>query len=38
MFEIASQFMIQLIDFIPGFIGLYLTFDFIGSLLFGRRG
>ncbi len=37
MFEIASQFMIQLIDFIPGYLGLFLIFDFIGSLLFGRR-
>lgn len=37
MFEIASQFMIQLIDFIPGYLGLFLIFDFIGSLLFGRK-
>lgn len=36
MFEIASQFMIQLIGFIPGYIGLWLVFDFIGSLLFNR--
>lgn len=36
MFEIASQLMIQLISFIPGYIGLWLIFDFIGSLLFGR--
>lgn len=37
MFEIASQFMIQLIEFIPGYLALFLIFDFIGSLLFGRR-
>lgn len=36
MFEVASSLMIQLIDFIPGYLGLYLIFDFIGSLLFGR--
>lgn len=36
MFEVCIQFMIQLIGFIPGYIGLWLIFDFIGSLLFGR--
>ena len=36
MFEVATQFMIQLVDFIPFYIGLWLIFDFIGSLLFGR--
>lgn len=36
MFDIAAQFMIQLIEFIPGYLGLFLIFDFIGSLLFGR--
>ena len=37
MFDIAIQFMIQLVDLIPGVIGLYLIFDFMGSLLFGKR-
>lgn len=38
MFEVATTFLSQLIDLIPGLIGLYLVFDFIGSLLFGKRG
>lgn len=38
MFEIALNFIIQFIGFIPGYIGLYIIFDFIGSLLFGRSG
>lgn len=37
MFDVAEQFLIQLIDFLPYLIGLYLIFDFIGSLLFGRK-
>lgn len=37
MFDIATQFMVQLIDLIPGVIGIYLIFDLMGSLLFGKR-
>lgn len=37
MFDIATQFMIQLVDLIPGVIGIYLIFDLMGSLLFGKR-
>lgn len=37
MFDIATNFMVQLVDLIPGIIGLYLVFDFMGSLLFGKR-
>ena len=37
MFDIAIQFMIQLVDLIPGVIGIYLIFDLMGSLLFGKR-
>ena len=37
MFEIAIQFMVQLVDLIPGVIGIYLIFDLMGSLLFGKR-
>lgn len=37
MFDIAIQFMVQLVDLIPGVIGIYLIFDLIGSLLFGKR-
>lgn len=36
MFEVAIQFMVQLVELIPGVIGIYLIFDFLGSLLFGR--
>lgn len=37
MFDIAIQFMCQLIEILPGFIGLYLIFDFLGSMLFSNR-
>lgn len=37
MFDIATQFMVQLVDLIPGVIGIYLIFDLMGSLLFGKR-
>lgn len=37
MFDIATQFMIQLVDLIPGVMGIYLIFDLMGSLLFGKR-
>ena len=37
MFDIATQFMVQLIDLIPGVIGIYLIFDLMGSLLYGKR-
>ena len=36
MFEVAIQFMVQLVELIPGVIGIYLIFDLLGSLLFGR--
>lgn len=36
MFEAAEQMCIQLIPYIPGFIGLWLVFDFVG-MLFDRR-
>lgn len=34
MFDIAIQFMIQLIDLLPGIIAIWLIFDLIGSLIF----
>lgn len=34
MVECMEQMLIQLIECIPGFIGMYLTFRFIGELLF----
>ena len=37
MFEIAMQFMEQLVDLIPGFIVIYVLFDLTGSLLFGKK-
>lgn len=37
MFDIAIQFMVQLVYLIPGVIGIYLIFDLMGSLLFGKR-
>lgn len=37
MFEVALTFLSQMIDLIPGLIGIYILFDFIGTLLFGRR-
>lgn len=37
MFEIIENFMIQLIDWIPGIIALYIIFDLVGNLLFERR-
>lgn len=35
MFEVAQVFMIQLIDFMPDLIGLYVVFDFLGAFLPG---
>ena len=37
MFEIAEQFLVQLIDLMPAIFGIYVLFDLIGSLLFGKR-
>lgn len=37
MFEIAEQFLVQLIDLMPAVFGIYVLFDLIGSLLFGKR-
>lgn len=37
MFEIIETLLIQLIDLMPGLIALYVLFDLIGSLLFGKR-
>lgn len=37
MFEIIQTLMIQLIDWIPGLIALYIVFDLIGALIFERR-
>lgn len=37
MFEIAEQFMIQLVNIIPYLFGLYVLFDLTGTLLFNKR-
>lgn len=37
MFDIALQFMSQLVDLIIPMIALYILFDWVGTLLFGRR-
>ena len=37
MFDIMLQFMSQLVDLIVPLIALYILFDFIGALLFGKR-
>lgn len=37
MFDIALQFMSQLIDLIIPMISIYILFDWVGTLLFGRR-
>lgn len=37
MFEVALTFLSQLIELLPGLIALYILFDFIGMLIFGRR-
>lgn len=36
MFDIAIQFMVQLVEFIVPVFGIYVLFDLVGSLLFGR--
>lgn len=37
MFEITINFMLQLVDLIIPMIAIYVLFDFMGSLLFGKR-
>lgn len=37
MFDVTLSFISRLIDLLPGLIGLYILFDFVGGLLFGRR-
>jgi hypothetical protein len=36
MFEVTLAFMEQLVDLIVPCIAIYIIFDFIGSLLFGK--
>lgn len=37
MFEVATTFMVQLVDLLVPVIAIYILFDFVGSLLFGKR-
>lgn len=37
MFDVTLAFMKQLVDLIIPIISLYILFDFVGSLLFGKR-
>ena len=37
MFDVALTFLSGLIDMLPAMIGLWILFDFIGTLLFGKR-
>lgn len=37
MFEVSLTFLEQLIGLLPGLIGIYILFDFVGMLLFGRN-
>ena len=37
MFDICIEFMCDLIGLFPILFTLYVIFDFLGSLLFGRR-
>lgn len=37
MFEVIKTYMMQFIDLLPGIIGLYILFDFMGSLLPNNR-
>lgn len=36
MFDIAIQFMVQMVGLIPGVFGVYILFDLMGSLLFNK--
>lgn len=37
MIECTNQMLSSLIDIMPAVIGIYIMFDFIGTLLFGKR-
>lgn len=37
MFEVIKTYMLQFIDLLPSIIGLYVLFDFMGSLLPNNR-
>lgn len=37
MFDVATNFMVQLVELIPAVFGIYVLFDLLGSLIFGKR-
>ena len=37
MFDIATNFMTQLVDLLPAVFGIYILFDLLGSLLFSSK-
>lgn len=37
MFDIAIQFMVQMVGLIPAVFGLFILFDLLGGLLFGKK-
>lgn len=37
MFDLSMTFLGQLVDLIVPFCGIYILFDFLGSLLFGKN-
>lgn len=37
MFDVAVQFMIQMVEFIIPIFSIYIIFDLVGTLLFGTR-
>lgn len=36
MFDIAIQFMVQMVSLIPAVFAIYIIFDLMGSLLFNK--
>ena len=36
MIEICENMLVQLVNCIPSIFGVYLIFDFMGSILFGK--
>lgn len=37
MFDVATQYMVQLVKLLPGVIALWLLFDLMGGLIFGKK-
>ena len=37
MFECSEQMLVQLVNLIPPILGIYIIFDLLGSMLFGKR-